>query len=266
MVKRVLMIAAGGVFAAICVLCLFLPFPKERSSEREYYTCRWENGAVTTESFYTAYAALTGAEERIVLTRDGLKGEIEAGEEYRRVRETLERGTLAQMLSLKVGALSGVERAALWKRYSGLGYYSEEFFAWNGENVFRAEERAYEEVFLLTGDLSAGLLKRTGAKKLIVHGESDLTAKGLVGSLVTEAEARYPYYERDGAIYLKTAGGVRLIAALPYVTELTVDCDFLDEGALSPCMQLKRLTLPEKYEGGLARLFGEQTVPDVELK
>lgn len=258
------MITAGGIFAALCILCLFLPFPKEKAPEREYYTCLWEDGTVSTESFYTAYAALTGTEERIVLTRCGLTGEIEAGEEYQRVRKTLERGTLAQMLNLKAEGLSSIERAALWKRYSGLGYYSDGFFAWNGEGVSRAEERTYEEVFLLTGDLPAGLLKRTGANKLIVHGEAGLTAKGLVGSLVTEAEARWPYFERDGAIYLQTAVGVRLIAVLPFVTELTIDCDFLDEGALSPCICLEKLSLPEKYKGGLARIFGE-IVPDVEL-
>lgn len=258
--RKVLIIIAVVSAAAICTLLLLPPFPK--SAEKEYYSCRWQSGAVTTESYYAAFMALADVtESTIVLERGGQMGEIRASEPFSHAVEVFESGELAPLLAFRLGEVTRLERAALWNKYGRRGYYSGEFFAWDGECIFRTERGKFDEVFLLTGNLPKGRLFETGAKKLILGGDSSLTASALVGSRIESVEARAPYYCRDGAVYLQTAGGVRLISGLPNAETLEIACDYLDEGALSPCVKLKTLKLPSHYEGTLRMLFGETPVP-----
>ncbi len=261
--RKTVLAVAAVLLSAVGVLCLFLPFPKTAESERmESYVCRWESGDVTAVSFLEAYSAFSGfGKDRILLKRDGMRGEIAVGEEFLRAVEIFERGELAEMLSMRLGEITRLERAAIWKLYGGRGYYAGEFFSWNGESFFRTEREKFGEVFLLTGTLPKTLLRDTGAKKLILSGDSQLTAAALVGSGVEEVRGQAPYFAEGGAVYLQTAVGKVLIAALPNAEELTLDCDFIEDGALAPCEKLKRLTLPDWYDGTLAALFGETPVP-----
>ena len=58
--------------AAVCTILLFLPFPKTVEDEKEYYSCRWENGMTTTESYYTALDDFKGVSDgALLLERDG---------------------------------------------------------------------------------------------------------------------------------------------------------------------------------------------------
>lgn len=262
--RKVIYAVAAVLLSAVGVLSLFLPFPKAVEAERrESYVCRWENGEVAAVGFLEAYSVFSGFEQdRILLDRDGKRGEIAVGEEFLRAVEIFERGELAELLAIRLGAVTRLERAALWKLYGGRGYYAGEFFSWNGKSFFRTQRKKFEEVFLLTGTLPKTLLRDTGAKKLILSGKSELTAAALFKSGVEEAEGQAPYLVEGGAVYLQTAVGKVLIAALPNVEELTLDCDFIKDGALASCEKLKRLTLPECYDGTLAALFGETPVPE----
>ena len=261
--RKIFWTILGVLTAAVCTFLLFLPFPKTVEGDKEYYSCRWENGIVTTESYYTAFSAFTGVfDGDILLERDGRNGKIEASEAFLQAVEVFERGELAELLSLKIGDVSRLEYAALYALYGGRGYYSDEFFAWDGEQFFRTNRTDFPEVFLMTGNISANTLIKTGAKKLIVGEYAELKAKSLVGTCVEEVEARAPYFEQGGGIYLQTVSGVRLIAALPNVKELVIDCDYIDEGALAPCKELEKLSLPAWYDGTLKILFGDQPIPE----
>lgn len=254
------------ILASACIalftLFFFLPFPKTILSDRKSYLCRWENGNVTSETLSAVLADFSCDADKILIERGGLKGRIEAGEEYQNIREILESGELADLLSLKADGLNDLEKSALFLTYRSRAYYSEELFRWNGERVVRSEESEFTELVLLSGDLPTGFLKQGKAEKLILHSYAEFTAKSLKGSEIKEVDAAEPYFTRGGAVYRRTAGGVRLVAALPYVEELNAECEFLDEGCLAACTCLKKLKLPEQYEGGLERLFSDSPMPD----
>lgn len=260
-VPRVLRLIFFVTFAAFCALLLFLPPARTVGASGESYLCLWEDGSETTESYASAYSCLETAEENaLYLVRDGVRGRVEAGAEYRRVYHVLCEGTLAQLLSLSLGEISALEQTALWRRFSHTVWYDGESFIWNGERIERGERRS-EVVVLMTGALPKAYLKETGASTLVIRADASISASDFAGSAVQTVEAEAPYLFSGGALYLNTAGGTRLLAALPQLTELTVDenASFFDEGALTPCTQLCSLTVP--FAGNAAGTNGSAYLP-----
>lgn len=248
-------------FAAVLTLFWRIPQRTEKSAER--YLCIFENGEEETLDFCEAFELIKGvSREGILLEKDEIAGKVRAGEKFSACAEGLLTGDALLLFSASAEGLTGLERAALYERFSGTGYYAGEFFAWNGTRVLPEKTRSFREAYLLDGAFKQGVLAQTGARKLVVKSAGKLTASALADSMVERVEAEAPYFSENGAVYLKTAGGVRLVAGLPFAEELTIDCDFLDEGALSPCRCLKRLKLPAQYEGTLKMLFGDTPVPE----
>lgn len=261
-VRQAISILLCIFLALLCIFVLFLPLPKVYC-EREYYSCLWESGSQTRESYYAAYSSLAEISENCIhLQRGGLEGEISAGESYSEAYDILSRGELAELLKFRLGEVTRLEKAALFEKFGSRGYYAEEFFCWNGERFFRSKRMDFKEVFLLTGKLPKGLLSQTGAEKLIAAPAAEITAECLVGSEISSVEVSPPYLELEGGIYLETPGGRRLVAALPKVETLIITCDYLDEGALAACASLKFLKLPETYEGTISMLFGDSPIPE----
>lgn len=255
--------------AAICVVLLILPLPDARSADNERYVCIWENGTVTEEGYAQAYAALDRADEgNIFLSRDGIQGKITAGTEYGRIFGILQNGSLAELLALQKGDVSRLEQAALWRTFSGVLWYSDEAFAWDGERVVRSDRGSASALVLLSGRFPNGFVKQSGAEALCIRSGAAISPADLSGTAVCELTAEAPYTVSGGALYLDTAGGKRLIAALPTVGRLELDSDlsYVDEGALSPCARLQTLIVPfvgsakntsgTAYDPCFGRLFG----------
>lgn len=239
----VLIFAAGYL---LCALLCVLPFPQATAAVSGEYEAVWQSGAVTRESYAAAYSALCGCgPDKIVLERAGERGEIAAGEAFRKSYAVLQEGNLLELLTAEFGGLSRLERAALYRTFARSVYYSADLYAFDGERVFRTPRGAFNVFVWLDGSVSSSVIRATGAKKLVLHGEAILSASALSGSGIEEIEAREPYVSEGGAVLLRTAGGTRLVAALPACETLSVkDCDFCDEGALSPCTGLVTAELP----------------------
>lgn len=226
----------------LCAALLFLPLPKELGRAADF-DCIWEDGSHTRERFSEVYSSLAGAgAEGVMLFKDGKRGRIEAGEDFFTLVSALDAGSLPELLSLRP-VLSRPERAAIGLSYGGRGYYDGEFFAWLGDRFARTSRTVFPEVFLMSGSLRAGVLAASGAETLFLGGTCELTGRALVGSAVSEVRAAAPFRAEKDAVYRDTAGGVRLVAALPGASSLTVRADFIDDDAFAACAQLLSLDL-----------------------
>lgn len=261
--RRIFIGALVTVFFGACIFTLFLPFPRRAGMSQEVYVCVWEDGSRTDEDYFGAFSALRGAtEEGLVLDREGKTGLIQTSEEFRRAVTVFEYGKLAELLSFRAVSCTRLEKAALFLRYGERCYYAGERFCWDGEKISRSERTIFTEVVLLDGDLPRGFLCDTGAKMLILSKDAAFTVRSLVESRVENIVAFSPYSAEDGALYLETSSGRRLVAVLPNVEYLEINCDYIDKDALSACTQLKALKLPENFDGTLAMLFGDTPVPE----
>lgn len=259
---RVGQIAVLLLCLTACVLVLFLPLSQKEERAKDRYECVWADGTRTQEQYASAYSALTGISEgEILLSRGGIEGKIAGSEGFVRCEAQLKDGPLAELLELTTEGLAPLERAALFRAYGDRGYYADEMYCFDGERVSRTGRKVFKEIILVFGDLPKGLLFEAKAKKLVIRAEAELSYRGLCGALLEEAEAAAPYLVQEEAIYLQTAGGKRLVAALPNVKTLKIDCDFIDDGALAPCRAVEELILPASYEGTLRMLFGEEGAP-----
>ena len=248
--------------AVFCAFLLALPFPRKVKAEGEKYAFSWADGGVTEESYAQAYASFEGAdEENIILSRGGVQGSLVTGGEYRRVYRTLKNGSLAELLSLQKDYVSRLEQAALWRTFCDTVWYSGESFVWNGNAVVRSGRETAATLVLLSGAFPKGFLRNSGADSLEVRGGAEISAADLIGCNVRTLTAEAPYTASGGALYVTTAGGKRLVAALPAVRELTIeaDADFADEGALSPCLQIDSLTVP--FIGSAKNAYGTAYTP-----
>ena len=260
--RRALGVLAAGYFALAAVLLAAFPLPR-RLQTHGYYACVWEDGSRTQETYAAAYAAMVGAEEEgVALARGERRGLLSATPRYAAVYDVLAHGTVAQLLSLDAEGVSALERAALWRTFGETRWYAGEWFAWDGARVFRAEDMRAETVVLSEGGTS---LAATGAVRLELRPQAQLSADMLCGSRIAEVAAQAPYACEGNAIYLDTPGGRRLVAGLPAATSLAVShARFLDEGALLPCTALQSLVLPFAGTGAagedmLASLFSDGT-------
>ncbi len=264
--KSVIRALIFALLYLICALLCFLSFPRRTLARSEEYTAVWSDGSVTRESYASAYSALSGAGNgSVLLEREGVCGEIAAGEAFAAFRTVLEEGSLPELLAADPEGLAPIERAALYRTFGNTVFYSADYFAFDGTRVLRTARRTFGELVLLDGDLPAAALRNTGAKKLVLRADARLAAASLAGSAVEECVASPPYRSSGGAVYLDTAGGTRLVAALPLITSLCADgYRFCDQGALAPCTQLCSLQLPfagsaeSASDGRLAWAFGDE--------
>lgn len=267
-VWRVLCLACALLVAAGCIVALFLPFPSLYGRAGRVL-CVWEDGTTVWESYAAASAAVCGTEpQRILLRRDDIGGYTEAGETYGRVIARFEGAQLADLLG-ETWELAPIERAALWKSYGDTLWYDGGTFAWDGTEVRLTQREHAARVILLSGAFEGDMLSHSGATVLSLRAQSQPCAADFVGSAVQTILCEAPYYMQGGALCKGTAGGDRLIAALPAARELSVsDVRYADRGALLACTQLERLTLPfvgsalsdagSAYDGHLGYLFSEE--------
>lgn len=273
-VSKIVKMTGAVLFAAACLFSLLQPLPG-KISNNERYECIWSDGSVSEESYSSAYQSFAGMdEEYVLLSRGGLTGRIKSMASG--VFSVLESGNLGELLSCKYEG-SRLDGAALFRTFSKRVWYSGAYFVWTGSAVERVSGVSGEEVVLLSGTLSSRVLKETNASTVYLRANAKIRADAFAGSRVTQVRVEEPYSTKDGAIYIDTEGGKRLITALPGIDELSIheDLVFADEGALLYCQNLTSLTLPFlgsavspsgiEYAGELAHLFAngaEYLVPE----
>lgn len=266
--------ASVAIFTAACLFCLFLPLPK-RISNHETYQCVWADGSVTEESFSSAFESLAGMDgESVILSRKGITGKIES--EAGAVYDTLESGNLLELLECTSKG-TRIDGAAIYRVFSDRVWYNGEYYIWTGSQIKKVSRAEGGEIVFLEGSVTFRVLKETNANTVYLRKGATVSASSFAGSNVKTVYAEAPYAEKDGAVYLNTAGGKRLLAALGGVKELTIDEDlaFADEGALLACQTLTSLTVPfagsakspygTAYKGEFAHLFStgkEYRVPE----
>lgn len=250
-------------------LLFFLPMPRARAAGDDMYRCVWADGTETEESYFSAYSSLVGMDDggEIVLGRGERTGVVAAGEACRAAFRIFEEGGLADLLGLDISCVSRLERAALYRRYQSRLWYADEYFAWSGEEMQRAEAQRAETLVFLSGDMTATRLIETQAERLSLRAEATFTASVIAGTNVKEVIAEAPYFAEGNTVCLSTAGGVRLLAGLPSARKVTVpeNVYFADEGALLPCENLEEVEIPfagsakssagTLYRGEFAHLF-----------
>lgn len=273
MKKRIGHIVYAGfavAIAALCILSLFLPFPQDIGHTSDVYRCVWEDGSVSEEPYVSVYEATTGAgEEGVLLKRGDKSGVIAGGDLYFRIFSTLSGGTLAELLALQTEGITRPESLALWRTFSDCIWYSEGCFVWDGGKIKTEDRQTAQSVVLLSGEMKRGFLASSKAVSLAICEDAQVSAEEFIGSSVENLVAQSPYCVSGEALYLQTAGGKRLVAALPGIISLTVDEDtqFIDGGALAPCKQIKTLNisfagnakdhLSSSFSPYIGALFGE---------
>ena len=277
--RRILVIALTVLFAVGIAVCIIEPLPKTAEAE-ECYFCRWEDGTVSEETYASAYPDFADCfEHTIRLQRGGQYGEIETTERYDTVYRTMLTGGLAELLALSTAGINRLEQLALWRVSRGCIWYSSGYFVWEEDGLAEVRFATGEKLILLSGTISARRLQRTGATCLELRAEAEINSKTLVGTSVETVTACAPYVSEGGAVYLNTGTAVRLVAAVPSVTSLTVrKIDYADEGALLAAQNLQSVTLPfagnasspvgHNYRGEFAYLFsdGSQYLVPASLK
>ncbi len=244
--RRAFFFAFTAAFFLGCILSLVVPFP-QTFSERfgEIYRCIWEDGSETAVNYLNAYKWLDGTDgENVVVQKDGLRGKIAMDAFAKEVYVTLSGGALAELLSVRTDRLNRIECAAIYRVFGNTLFCDGDCFRFTGTVVERCGIFSADRVELL-GTLPETLLKETKATSLHIRSGAKFSSVALESDSLANISADAPYVVRDGAIYLQTAGGVRLIAGCPYARTLTVsDTDFYDENAFAVCKNIEELTLP----------------------
>lgn len=233
------------LFASV-MLSLVLPLSEFMGAGEEEYSCVWEDGTVTVETYASVYPDFVESSEvSVMLFREGLFGEIALSAQFSGMLRTLRTGGLAELLSLGRVPLTRLEKLVLWRTARGTVWYSGGYFVWSERGLRRIGFAIGEKLVLLSGTISAARLGNTGAKVLELRAEAELSAKSLVGTAVEKVTAYAPYTFENGAVYLDTGTATRLIAAVPACVSLELaNYDYADEGALLACRRLEELTLP----------------------
>ena len=254
---RIVAILASVLLGAAAIFSLFLPFPKAVESAAQNYVCIWSDGE-ETEGDYAQFAPLVSgvSEEGVVLSQDGKEGVIAASTAFSHTVNVFENDSLAELLTCSAEDISPLEKLALWREYGNRCYYDGDFFAWDGERFFRTSRKEFSQFVLLRGSVAPSVFRNTGAHKLYLRAEAEVSVSLFMQSNFIEIVAQEPYFTKGDALYLRVPGGTRLVAALPQAKSLTVSADFLTDGALAPCTALKELTLP--FLNSLRDLFGDE--------
>lgn len=251
---------------------LFFPMPRTvASGADERYLCVWEDGSRTEERYFTAYRDFAGTTEEgtILIGRNGMHGEIAAGDAFLRAVRVFDGGNLGELFAADISGVTRLERVALYRRYRGRLWYADEFFAWSGADMVPAELAKAEEIVLLSGSLSAKKIAEAGVAALDLRAEAEFSADTLRGTHVGSVTAEAPYSSSGNAVCLSTPGGVRLLAGVPRAERVEVPREvyFADEGALLPCERIEEVSLPfagssvsdkgSAYKGEFAHLFSD---------
>lgn len=264
--KNLLKRAGTVIFLTACLFCLFLPLPK-KISNNETYDCVWADGSVTKESYSSAYKSLAGMDgESVILSREGLTGKIES--EAGAVYAALKSGNLAEILECTLAG-TRIDSAALYREFSNRVWYNGDYYVWTGSKIERVSRAERGEIVFWEGNVTPRILRETNATTVYLRAGASISASSFIESKVEKVYAEAPYQENGGAVYLNTAGGKRLLAALSGIQELVLDEDlaFADEGALLACQALTSLTVPfagsarspygTDYKGEFAHLFSD---------
>ncbi len=261
--KAIFTLFAAGYALLLCAgfLCGFSP-----AAEESRYRCVWENGSVTMESEGTAVRLFAGiSEEGEALVRRGDEvGRIALGEEAVHAVSVLGGTDLAAIAALGTEALSLFGRALLNLAFAGRLFYADGFFVW--QNGLMPTENFEAEEIVLFGEVPASALRRMKAHMLTVTPTAQLGA--LAGCSFASFRAEAPYTAEGDALYLRTAGGVRLLTASSEAEELILgEYDYADRGALLASEKLSSLELPfvgnaldpsgTSADGTLAYLFSD---------
>ena len=261
-------IAAIGalLIAAVSVLLFALPLPKSLSRAGTV-ECIWADGA-STERYAEAYALLNGinADGSIALVRGDSAGRVETGEEFSVALAAFRTGNLSDLLTLDLNGLASLEYAAIVREYGETVFYAGGAFRLQGGKVLPDSPAYAREVVLLEGALPAHYLKDTGARRLDVRAAAELDADDVIASRIETVACEAPYLVQGNAVYRDTAGGRRLVTALPNCTSLVLsESDFVDRGALLACARLERLelSLGEYALGWYFQTANAYTMPEV---
>lgn len=261
--KNILPILMLVLFAISCFPIFFLPFPKRVESEVQSFVCEWEDGTRTQETDFSSISIVSAQKDEIVVNKDGHLGKVKTGKEYARAIETVESGDLFKLFSFRLGDCSRLERMALFELFQDTCLYAdEEMLSWDGTTFVPTSKSKFETVYLFKGGLPEQFLESVGATRLILGKDVVFSASDLEGSEICAVSASFPYKVEGDCIFLSTEKGECLIAVLPKAEELTLSCDFLQEGALSACTHLKKITFCKDYGMTLGMLFGASPIPE----
>lgn len=256
----------------ICLLSPVLTVPRSGVSRRDTYLCVWEDGGQTRESYASAFCDYSDCGGGgIFLERQGKRGKISLSEEANGILSALEGDTpLLHLLSLSTETLTRLEKAAIARKVENRLWYDGDWFCFDENGFCRTQIRTASELFLLAGNLPKNAFENTGTQKLLLGNAAAVSANDFLGCSVTEISAFAPYCYQGGGLYIQTAVGKRLIAAMPYVANLCIDAVAFEEGALSPCTRLRELSVPfvgnfadanaPSFRGEFSYLFGESGV------
>lgn len=259
---RTLTVIFSAALFLLAAFALFFRPVHEKTGANERVVLSFSDGTKEEIPLSRALFRVTGADETAVLLKSGGKiGRVEGKEEFCACAKGLFSGEATLLFSARGEKLCALEQAALSLRFSDTGYYAGGFFAWDGTRVLPTDARNFWEVYLLDGRIPSGLLQTVKAERLVLKRDAKLYASSLVDSKIESVEAEAPYAVESGAIYQQTAGGRKLVAALPFEEELSLKFDFFEEGALSPCKNLKKLRLPSNFQGTIQMLFGNTPYP-----
>jgi len=265
--KKTVSAVLSVLLALVLAVTAFVPFPRKIGEADESYRCLWEDGTVTSETFASAYADLVGTDgENVLLLREGRNGAIrsEAQDAYR----ALKYGDLAELLSVSVQG-TRLDSAALFRTFSDTLWFDGGYFGWTGNAVAETKARKCSSLVCLSGTVTESMLQKTGVVSLEIGADVTVKPAAFGESSVQYLSARAPYRAENGVLYLETAGGVRLVAAVGGLKEIVVaeDVDFADEGACLACRTLESITVPfvgnarksnmTLYQGQFAHLFSD---------
>ncbi len=260
--------AIGAVFTALyaVLLCAGLLCGVTPVTEAERYLCEWENGAVTEEEEGALAACCTGVSETgdALFLREGVRGRVPLGEELAHAVSVLGGNDFSAIAAYSFGGLPSLARAALDLSFKGRLYYADGFFVW--QNGLSAAQTREGEELVVFGEMSVSARKGVTAKRLTLT--STAQVDGLTEHSFSEFRAEPPYEAADGALYLHTAGGKRLVTVCANAGELVLgEYDFADRGALLAAGKLLSADLPfvgsslslagTDADGMFARLFSD---------
>lgn len=266
--KRIFALAMGGVFAILLLFACLFPVRERIMAQREGVYCVYEDGSGEFLSGTDAIGLMKEAGRSVTIEKNGRTGRIELGEEAQNLIDTMEHGSLLNLLTLDTVGLSVFEKRAVDFYCADKLWYDGGAFAWTGKRFARVENKLAEEVVLIRGALPKGVLQDCGATLLTLRREADFTAEALVGSDISSVNAEKPYLFRDDGVYREEESGTRFVAGLPHATCLKIDgCSFLDENCLVACREPEELSLPfagntcftqsDGYWSDMGRLFDD---------
>lgn len=240
----------AAVLTVACAVCCFLPVPRGKPTAPPVYTVTYADGREEQADYVSLYPRIRGLSEDFGIRLD--EGFISGSDALSALVSVVETGTFGSILSADF-ALPAAELTALEREYADTLFYADGLYALSGGLRKTARRRAGRLVYF-GGALKAADLAAMGVYSLDLRG-GGFNAAMLTGTKVAAMSAVAPYVYADGALYMDTAFGRRLIAGMPVVTELTLDMVYADDGALTPCPYLDRLTMPVPYGGMVASLF-----------